>query len=846
MLQVQSEEYKIEEYLRGLGYAYIEKQVKAGPYRIDMVAYSINRGTLQPSVVVEVEMTNKDVVQAQKQLYRYSNYLESGCDALLVTNKGLVWFDMKTGLPKEKPTKKKTTTFIENEEDIIKILEETYRYLPNNLSPEQKLELIQFVLLARNYLFGHSKETEEFITIWDKMSKDFWTKVITLIQEEYPLFQITLDAYIDWANLEVVFRQVSFVHPQTPSLGGAFIEFKQKVSKQYYPPYTKELIEGILENLLTKRRKKESYLFWNYDTVYIPSKPLNNKLFTVIPNEKNTSFITFLAIISGFKESYNFISLDNLINKDQFHYCILDTISPAFSKSEFSKAIEFAKSHIENEGYLLSLIPESYFNDMDSSLRRVYEGDTDLQIRGIINLPEHIYRPISRVRCRLLILQKSNKVNMGAYFNKEIHSLEKDIPKTLKLFKKWLNKETKAETAYTNESRDKMFYVNDDMFTYDENIIPLENIVSINPESIKVEPKQIYRYIDIQSIDKQGRIASCKTLKGEQIPSRSKYVVREGDIILSLLRPGGSQNYNYVGYVSKEYDGSLTNSNLCVIRPKKINSKLLYLYFRNSYFSNKLSSLSIGNIPRINISSIKKLPIKKQISVQTVEIAQTLFTESMSILENTYEKLLESIFGNLLNKNASTVYEQYYLGHITDIFLGTKESFPETYQYEEIIRDNLDCYKPYIRSKNINIDELMLEQESLEWISKDVLALKKNTAKPGDILLDKKAGLLKKCNIAKFEEIDIQEFVPNQHIYIIRLNNNMEIDNIYLLAYLKSTYAQAQIGNDNKGLSMKEIRNLIVPIPKKEIQLEIVEELRLFFKKKKLIEKKLNDYCMEI
>ncbi|MGG0540193.1 restriction endonuclease subunit S [Priestia aryabhattai] len=841
MLHLKFDDVKVEEYLVELGYTYVEKHVKAGPFLIDMVGYSIRKGELKPSVVVEMKTNDRDVVQIQNKLSRYVHYLESSCDALIVTNEGMVWLDVKSGLPKEKPSKRRSKTFIENQTDIFKLLKDIYTTLSNELSSEQKIELIEKALLIRAYLFEESNSKKNFFENWDRLFRqESGMNLLKLALEKYKLVN-KFTSNIEIEELSVIKNQLSFIHPQTPSLGVAFIEFQKEVSKPYYPSFIKELIEGILESLSNKNAEKESYLFWDYATLFISPKPIKNRVITTINTKENERvFLFYLAAISGYYHFYHFLNPGRRKHdKKRYKYCVLDTVSRSYPNKEVSKMIKEVEIYLESEGYLLLLLTDSYVQEEKVYLPNV--ENSKFKIRAIIGLPEHTYRPLSRRMCKLFILQKSKTVSK-TYFKKDIQSLEKDISKTIKLFGKWIDKKEERH-VYKYEVGNLDFIHTEKMGFTSNRYKSLEELASINPESIKINLELSYKYLDIQSIDKHGIITTCKILKGRELPKRSRYRVRKGDIILSLLRPGGEKNYNYIGYVTDQYDGALTNINLCVVRPEKINSKLLYLYFRNRYFSNRLSSLCIGNIPRLNISLIKKLPISNQVLGKLEGNPQTLFEEIMLVFESSHEKKIDRLFNSLF---AQTLFKRYYLGHVADIQLGTKGSFQETYQYQEIHSEELENFTPYVRSKNLTIEDVFIEKENVEWVKFDHKVPERLLAKKGDILVDKTAGLLKKSILVKEEIYNIKEFVSNQHIYKIRLKERNVVDPSYVLTYLKSSYAQLQLIGGRRRLSMKDLRNLIIPVPPREVQLEFRSELENNHRKKKELEQRIEEFSKKI
>lgn len=832
MLQIEKEEFNLEDYLYELGYVFTEKQGKIGPHKVDMIGYKIHRGKLLKSLLVEFKRESKDVVQGYYQLHTYMKYLETKCDGLLVTNQNLVWFD-KNGMVSEKPKIRRAQSFVKNKEDITKLLTYTLSELSQEFSINEKRKLLEIVLMLRNLLFIKYRKKEEFNQFWNKdFSEKDWEYSKIIFKKEDFLFNFNFKSYLH--DLDCVKRYVSIIHPQFIELGKAYLDFLKEIGEHDYPSYIKDLIEGIFENIINKGKREGKLVFFDYEDFFFTSKKSSKYDIYLMNNDRNSvHLMSFLVTISGLKQKVHVLKDINEV--DSVQYGFVDTVLHSYTKRGTAELIKTFIEKLNDEGFLFILITESNYKENEKLLLNLYKEYNELKINAIINLPEHIYRPLSRKKCKLLIFHKTHK-ETESYFQKDIQSLEKDISKTIGEYKRWIRGE---EESYSVNSFEKTIEYSFYPTHISEQKI-LDQYVSINLESIKINPDKDYLYIDIQSIDRNGRIISNKTFKGEEIPSRSKYRVKEGDLVFSLLRPAETYDFNYIGYVTAEYDGAVVNSNLCVIRSKQISSKLLFFYFRNRKFIEQIKTLCRGNIPRINLSTLKELPIKGEIPVTIQHEAEDLFKESMSVFHMDYEDIIEKLFQDLVGSNFNL--KHLYLGHVAEIFLGTKEKVYETYRFEEIESDLLEDYIPYIRSKNILTQEVVFQKENVEWISKDSMSIPSNhVARSNDILIDKTYGLLKKSILAKLDET-IDTFLPNQHLYVVSVNYSSILDSTYLLAFLKSTYAQSQLKKDLKRFSMKDLRNLLIPVPPKEIQFEIADKILKHYKKRKVINQKIEKF----
>src|SRR6185437_984083 len=121
-------------------------------------------------------------------------------------------------------------------------------------------------------------------------------------------------------------------------------------------------------------------------------------------------------------------------------------------------------------------------------------------------------------------------------------------------------------------------------------------------------PNAEFIYVDIASVDNSTKtIASAKIIRGADAPSRARRVIREGDIIVSTVRP----NLNAVALVPKNLDNQICSTGYAVLRPSsRITSAYLYAFVRSPTFVDYLVARTTGaNYPAVNDSEMKEVPI---------------------------------------------------------------------------------------------------------------------------------------------------------------------------------------------------------------------------------------------
>jgi type I restriction enzyme S subunit len=91
----------------------------------------------------------------------------------------------------------------------------------------------------------------------------------------------------------------------------------------------------------------------------------------------------------------------------------------------------------------------------------------------------------------------------------------------------------------------------------------VEPVKTWNPSTA---PNEVFNYIELSAIDQTDKsITGANPMRGSEAPSRARQLIREGDVLVSTVRP----NLNSVAAVTKEFDGATASTGFCVLRPSK-------------------------------------------------------------------------------------------------------------------------------------------------------------------------------------------------------------------------------------------------------------------------------------
>lgn len=142
-----------------------------------------------------------------------------------------------------------------------------------------------------------------------------------------------------------------------------------------------------------------------------------------------------------------------------------------------------------------------------------------------------------------------------------------------------------------------------------------------------LKPHEKFEYVDISSVDiTTGTIISPQTLLGEEAPSRARKVIKEGDILISTVRP----TRGAIAIVPKELDNQICSTGFCVIRVKDCTDvKYLHFILRSELVKEQFRKFSTGSsYPAILENDVKKTVIPLPSKKKQLEISKKVFADT--------------------------------------------------------------------------------------------------------------------------------------------------------------------------------------------------------------------------
>jgi type I restriction enzyme S subunit len=130
----------------------------------------------------------------------------------------------------------------------------------------------------------------------------------------------------------------------------------------------------------------------------------------------------------------------------------------------------------------------------------------------------------------------------------------------------------------------------------------IDPVTSWNPSS---KPAQTFNYVDLSAVDQtEKEISSAASLLGSEAPSRARQLIRNGDILVSTVRP----NLNGVAAVTEDFDGATASTGFCVLRPREgqLSSQYLLHWVRSPQFIHQIVQQATGaSYPAVSDRIIK-------------------------------------------------------------------------------------------------------------------------------------------------------------------------------------------------------------------------------------------------
>ena len=335
---------------------------------------------------------------------------------------------------------------------------------------------------------------------------------------------------------------------------------------------------------------------------------------------------------------------------------------------------------------------------------------------------------------------------------------------------------------------------------------PLDNVCDKKIKTLSPHYDGEIEYIDISSIDNIAKvILNTQVIDSKEAPSRAKQLVKNGDILVSTVRP----NLNAVAVVEKESDHVLVASTgYCVLRcNSEVNNHYVFHFCQSPYFIEDMVRQATGaSYPAVSNSIVKSCMIPVRNLKEQKHIATVLDKVSSLIALRKHQlakldELVESRFAEL------------FVGAGNEEALANLCTFID---YRGKTPEKTDSGLPFITAKNVKMHYMSFDTQ--EFISKETYdkVMTRGFPKVGDVVFTTEAPLGNVCRIPHIAT----EFYIGQRIITMQTDCLEPAYLEYALASdeFKRKIAEKSSGSTVTGIRSKLLEQLTIPIPSIELQ----------------------------
>jgi len=232
-------------------------------------------------------------------------------------------------------------------------------------------------------------------------------------------------------------------------------------------------------------------------------------------------------------------------------------------------------------------------------------------------------------------------------------------------------------------------------------VLSVASVARINEKVISNKDKiESIDYLDTASVI-NGTISDFQNLKLSIAPSRAKRILRNGDIVISTVRP----NLKHFAFIEKAQKNLIGSTGFAVITPKKIEPKFLYYCLTTDSVTEYLSGIAASQTstyPAINPNVIEDMLIAVPLEYEQKQIAEIL-----SSLDDKIE-LNRKINANL-ERLASALFKKWFVDIGDELPAGWHEksldevaNFLNGLALQKYPAESEENYLPVIKIRELN------------------------------------------------------------------------------------------------------------------------------------------------
>ena len=321
--------------------------------------------------------------------------------------------------------------------------------------------------------------------------------------------------------------------------------------------------------------------------------------------------------------------------------------------------VDYMAEHLTPTGRAGIIVPEGIIFQSQTAHKQLRKMLVENYLVAVISLPAGVFQPYSGVKTSILILDKAlaKKADRVAFFKVENDGFdlgaqrraiaENDLPRVMQAVKEYLNtnmdgqdrqdqdeascsscssmlqhlmaqgtalvaeKEKIAANGEYNLSGER--YRESGIHTTTKwPLVELRDVCDVNPETVNpalAYPNETIYYVDISSVENEtGRFLGYSEIASSQAPSRARRGLRNGDVLLSTVRP----NLKAFTLLEKVRARAIASTGFAVLRARLGQVEpafLLAVLFSDYAVKQMVGMMGKGAYPSINQSDVMTIRI---------------------------------------------------------------------------------------------------------------------------------------------------------------------------------------------------------------------------------------------
>ena len=501
--------------------------------------------------------------------------------------------------------------------------------------------------------------------------------------------------------------------------------------------------------------------------------------------------------------------------------------------------VDYIASHLNEHGRAGIIVPEGIIFQSQNAYRQLRSLLLEESLVAVVSLPGGVFNPYSGVKTSILILDKvlAPHTDYVAFFKVDNDGYDlgaqrrpigkDDLPAVTDEINQYLDRLREGETMddYHPQmghivSKSKIaangeYNLNGERYYVAEvavsqwPVVKLSEACDINPDTIVPEtryPNSTVFYADISSVSNgDGRFLGYNEIGSSEAPSRARRGIREGDVLLSTVRP----NLKAFTILKEVPERALASTGFAVLRARRGIAEpgfILALIRSDESVLQMVAMMGKGAYPSINRSDVASI----KVPLPPLEVQRELAGEIES-----YQRVLDGAQAVIDNwRPRIDVDPEWPLAELGDLCTIVRGSSPrpksDPRYYGGLV--------PRLMVADITRDG-MYTIPQIDSLTEEGAA-KSRPMKKGEVIITVSG------NPGLPTILAVDACIHDGFVGLRNINENVNLEYLYLnLLQQHSINGEQSVGAVFKNLTTHQVKGFKIPLPPLAVQRTIVAEL---------------------